>query len=286
VADLDPRSDRAKASHKLLLRVLRSLPEDYEPWGQDKRDDPVRPCADCSCGCVFFNELSGQLGADWGVCMNPESHRAGLLTWEHQGCHQFRFDEALESDEIEPCGCEESEALRAELAEAKALLERLAADKTLGAGDMADAIDDFLSREAQPAAPEPSAEPPTAGCHDAIDYIPGETDRQSAVRWMRQCLAAESQLAAVTAVRDSYKQAAQINADAREYERAAHAETRKALEEGLHRELEAHRALEYVRVELAKAEARVEKMRTALECARPHCVNTSVEDDIDEVLRG
>lgn len=41
---------------------------------------------------------------------------------------------------------------------------------------------------------------PTAGCHDAIDYVQGETDRQSAVRWMRQCLAAEAKLTAVQTV--------------------------------------------------------------------------------------
>jgi hypothetical protein len=156
-------------------------------------------------------------------------------------------------DEIEPCGCEESEALRAELERVKADFHntveswanaaplpfhvsesRLAQATALlqtwlawAGGDgpefdgekMERATDAFLSRAPaqpaapepsldrffgaipdmplEPAAPEPSAEPPTAGCHDAIDYIPGETDRQSAVRWMRQCLAAESQLAAV-----------------------------------------------------------------------------------------
>lgn len=39
---------------------------------------------DCSCGCYYFIEL--QDSGDWGVCCNPESPRAGLLTWEHQGC--------------------------------------------------------------------------------------------------------------------------------------------------------------------------------------------------------
>lgn len=39
---------------------------------------------DCSCGCYYFIELEGN--GDWGVCCNPESPRAGLLTWEHQGC--------------------------------------------------------------------------------------------------------------------------------------------------------------------------------------------------------
>ena len=39
---------------------------------------------DCSCGCDYFLNL--QDSGDWGVCCNPESPRAGLLTWEHQGC--------------------------------------------------------------------------------------------------------------------------------------------------------------------------------------------------------
>ena len=44
--------------------------------------------SDCSCGCKFFYELEGQ--GDWGVCLNKQSPRAGLLTWEHQGCPQFK----------------------------------------------------------------------------------------------------------------------------------------------------------------------------------------------------
>jgi hypothetical protein len=87
-------------SHKLLLTVNRRLPEDYEPWGKDPRNDMERSCADCSCGCKFFNKLQGQVGADWGVCMNTKSHRAGLLTFEHQGCHHFEWDEQ-EDDQAE-----------------------------------------------------------------------------------------------------------------------------------------------------------------------------------------
>ena len=41
---------------------------------------------DCSCGCIFFVEVGGDIAGDWGICTNPESPRAGLLTWEHQGC--------------------------------------------------------------------------------------------------------------------------------------------------------------------------------------------------------
>lgn len=39
---------------------------------------------DCSCGCTYFITLDGS--GDWGVCSNPDSIRAGLLTWEHMGC--------------------------------------------------------------------------------------------------------------------------------------------------------------------------------------------------------
>jgi hypothetical protein len=41
---------------------------------------------DCSSGCYFFHRLLGDLQADWGVCTNPQSPRAGLLTFEHMGC--------------------------------------------------------------------------------------------------------------------------------------------------------------------------------------------------------
>ena len=33
------------------------------------------------------------LSMDWGVCTNQRSHRCGLLTFEHQGCPAFDYDE-------------------------------------------------------------------------------------------------------------------------------------------------------------------------------------------------
>ncbi len=80
--------------HDQLTSGLRKLPEDYEPWGKERRwADPDKSYPDCSCGCKFFYELKNRgeehLGMDWGVCGNPASHRAGLLTFEHQGCQQF-----------------------------------------------------------------------------------------------------------------------------------------------------------------------------------------------------
>jgi hypothetical protein len=47
---------------------------------------------DCSCGCRHFLPLQGQLGHDWGVCANSKSPRAGLLTFEHQGCAEFEAE--------------------------------------------------------------------------------------------------------------------------------------------------------------------------------------------------
>jgi len=46
---------------------------------------------DCSWGCYFFLNLEGS--GDWGICCNPESPRAGLLTWEHQGCAGYFQEE-------------------------------------------------------------------------------------------------------------------------------------------------------------------------------------------------
>jgi hypothetical protein len=70
----------------LLRRVCRRLPTDFQPYG-----DRVRSNApDCSCGCQYYVRLPGDLEADWGVCANPKNPRAGLLTFEHQGCATFQ----------------------------------------------------------------------------------------------------------------------------------------------------------------------------------------------------
>ena len=71
--------------HEQLWVVAKKLPTDFEPWG--KRSDDERG-ADCSCGCRHFLPCE-KVGADWGVCANPKSPRAGLLTFEHMGCKEF-----------------------------------------------------------------------------------------------------------------------------------------------------------------------------------------------------
>jgi hypothetical protein len=36
--------------------------------------------------CPYFIPLSGSLGSDWGVIVNPASERFGMLTFEHDDC--------------------------------------------------------------------------------------------------------------------------------------------------------------------------------------------------------
>jgi PemK-like, MazF-like toxin of type II toxin-antitoxin system len=75
------------ASHELLWTLAKRLPSDFEPYGQRDREDDWGP--DCSCGCKHYHPLEGARGADWGICANPKSPRAGLLTFEHMGCKEF-----------------------------------------------------------------------------------------------------------------------------------------------------------------------------------------------------
>jgi hypothetical protein len=77
--------------HDLLSLVCIHRLTDFSPYGIRHRDS-----ADCSCGCRHYVLLEGKEGADWGVCTNPRSPRAGLLTFEHQGCEFFEYDERLD----------------------------------------------------------------------------------------------------------------------------------------------------------------------------------------------
>ena len=73
-----------------LWAALKQLPTDFEPWEERNRETDSGP--GCSCGCRYFVPLNGALASDWGACGNPASPRAGLLTWEHQGCRVFEQD--------------------------------------------------------------------------------------------------------------------------------------------------------------------------------------------------
>lgn len=72
-------------NHKKLLKIVKSDPKDYAPFGKVERwADDKKSYPDCSCGCKFALPVDGKLGADWIVCTNSKSHRCGLLTFEHQ----------------------------------------------------------------------------------------------------------------------------------------------------------------------------------------------------------
>jgi hypothetical protein len=77
--------------HKRLLQVVRD--QDAHSWVANHE------LPDCSCGCKWFVELAGEVGLDWGVCSCPKSPRAGLLTFEHQGCKEFKYDESLNDED-------------------------------------------------------------------------------------------------------------------------------------------------------------------------------------------
>jgi hypothetical protein len=89
-------------THSILFSVLKILPTDYEEYGGEVKRwaDPQKDYPDCSRGCKHFVKLEGDLGYDWGVCSNPNSPRAGMLTWEHQtGVNCFeKEDEGTEGE--------------------------------------------------------------------------------------------------------------------------------------------------------------------------------------------
>jgi hypothetical protein len=84
------------ATHLQLWQVCRNQ-EDYDA-GTDTKDHEL---PDCSCGCKFFHPLLGEVKSDWGICSQPQSPRAGLLTFEHMGCQYF------ERGNVEGAGLEE-----------------------------------------------------------------------------------------------------------------------------------------------------------------------------------
>ena len=85
----DQQEERSR--HEQLWEACETLPSDFEPYGERPRNGHP----DCSVGCKFFEALFDPEreapDADWGVCTNPASPRAGMLTFEHQGCPQFEY---------------------------------------------------------------------------------------------------------------------------------------------------------------------------------------------------
>ncbi len=78
--------------HDALFLVMKRLPSDFAPWGERSREREPGP--DCG-GCRWLIPLEDWSTGDWGVCHNPKSPRAGLLTYQGLGCFAFeRGDEA------------------------------------------------------------------------------------------------------------------------------------------------------------------------------------------------
>lgn len=80
---VDPTTVGGDVHHKRLWQVCR----EQEDYLAKKESEPWKP--DCSAGCRYFMPLEGKHGMDWGVCTEPRSPRAGLLTFEHMGCQYF-----------------------------------------------------------------------------------------------------------------------------------------------------------------------------------------------------
>ena len=78
---VDPATIGGDVHHKRLWQVCRDQADYIAGRDTDNHEKP-----DCSSGCRYFFPLEGKHGMDWGVCTEPRSPRAGLLTFEHMGC--------------------------------------------------------------------------------------------------------------------------------------------------------------------------------------------------------
>ena len=78
--------------HEELMFNVVKLSSDYKPFGKVERwENENEEYPDCSMGCKHYRKLEGELGFDWGVCVNRNSKRFAFLTFEHQagkGCYE------------------------------------------------------------------------------------------------------------------------------------------------------------------------------------------------------
>lgn len=91
-ADYELATTPGFQTNEALWTTCKRLPTDFAPYGDVERGQVTNYEGDCSSGCRWFHVLAGTRGQDWGVCANSESPRAGLLTFEHQGCLYFERD--------------------------------------------------------------------------------------------------------------------------------------------------------------------------------------------------
>jgi hypothetical protein len=95
-------------------------------WAQRRLTDRYRQewIPDQCGGCIFFIELSGALGSDWGACTNPASPHDGTLMFEHDGCPAHR-GEPLSPEELAALDAARAERLRQMSERARPKLEEL-----------------------------------------------------------------------------------------------------------------------------------------------------------------
>jgi len=95
-AEIDPDHclNYGRGSMDKPMDAAKILPTDYSSFGGDveRWADNDKSYLDCSSGCKFYLPLDGELGADWGVCINIEGPRCGLLTFEHQAGYRCFCD--------------------------------------------------------------------------------------------------------------------------------------------------------------------------------------------------
>ena len=92
------------SSDEKLWEVCRKLPSDWEPYGERRWPGRREDRPDCST-CRWFTGLF-RAWPDWGACANPESARAGLLTFREQGCWQHEPEKERRFQAIPSARCD------------------------------------------------------------------------------------------------------------------------------------------------------------------------------------
>ena len=91
-------------SDEELWEACRKLPSDWEPRGQRRWLGKLEARPDCDT-CRWFTGLF-RTWPDWGACANPESPRAGLLTFREQGCWQHEPERERRYQSTRPARCD------------------------------------------------------------------------------------------------------------------------------------------------------------------------------------
>jgi hypothetical protein len=92
------------ATDEQLWQACRKLPSDFEPYGQRRWQGDQKDRPDCAT-CGWFVELF-RSWPDWGACANPQSPRAGLLTFWEQGCWQHEPEKGRRHEESRRARCD------------------------------------------------------------------------------------------------------------------------------------------------------------------------------------